>query len=84
MSSLSLSNIYYFYPIFFISDTLEKKIREQYEEIISSHEVILKTKWEDRLQEEVKKTVDLMTKKYLTQLDQQQEKLIQIFQTELK
>lgn len=65
-------------------DKLEQKIHEQYKEIIASHEEELKTKWEDELNVEVNKTVDAMTMEYIRQLDEQERKLTELFQLELK
>lgn len=68
----------------FFLDKLEQTIHEQYKEIIANHEEELKTKWEDELQAEVNKTVDVMTMEYLRQLDEQERKLTELFKLELK
>ncbi|KAL1491541.1 hypothetical protein ABEB36_012123 [Hypothenemus hampei] len=65
-------------------DKLEEAICKHYEIILANHDSYLKVKWEHKLQKEVKNTVDIMTRQFLAELDQQEQKLTENFKLELK
>ncbi|XP_050304906.1 uncharacterized protein LOC126742308 [Anthonomus grandis grandis] len=63
---------------------LEIRIREQYEQILADQNHQLSTKWEEKVQKEVEKTVDMMTKQYQEKLAEQEERLSYAFTLEIK
>ncbi|CAH1126854.1 unnamed protein product [Ceutorhynchus assimilis] len=65
-------------------DTLEANIRKEYEVTITEHSASLGALWEKKLTMEVKRTIDLMTKNFVSQLDEQEAKFIEIFKKELQ